>query len=343
MLFLGTWPEAMLSAIAAVLLFGSMAAAQTPATVKLEWAKPSLVGVPPARYGAGMVYDRAMGTTLLFGGATYTTTYADTWAFSKSTGWTELTPGVSPSAVAGPSLAYDATTETVVLFGGGMPSGSHSDQTWTWDGVTWTQQFPSVSPPACYWNATNGMVFDSHLGKVVLFGCWPSNETWEWDGNSKTWTQQFPAHSPSARTATLAYDENTNQVILFGGNIPGVAYNDTWTYDGVDWVQQQPATVPPTRTDNGLAYDPVLKKVVLFGGLAGSCEDCGNGRLNDTWLWDGSNWKQVQTLLSPEPSSGVSFTYEGSTKGMLLFGGWVSDFSFTSNTWVFGLYEGAAR
>jgi len=65
--------------------------------------------------------------------------------------------------------------------------------------------------------------------------------------------------------------------MFFGGN-------------GVDWVQQQPVTVPPTRTDNGLAYDPTLKRVVLFGGLAGSCEDCGQGRLNDIWLWDGQNW-----------------------------------------------------
>jgi hypothetical protein len=65
--------------------------------------------------------------------------------------------------------------------------------------------------------------------------------------------------------------------MFFGGN-------------GVDWVQQQPVTVPPTRTDNGLAYDPTLKRVVLFGGLADSCEDCGQGRLNDIWLWDGQNW-----------------------------------------------------
>jgi len=187
------------------------------------------------------------------------------------------------------------------------------------------------------------MVFDSRLGKVVLFGGSDDfvidNETWEWDGKSKTWTQQFPADSASPRTATLAYDETAKQVVLFGGNTNGIAYNDTWTYDGVDWVQQQPATVPPTRTDNGLAFDPILNRVVLFGGLAGPCEDCGEGRLNDTWLWDGSNWSQVQTAASPERGSGVSFTYDGTTKGMLLFGGWVTDFSFTNSTWFFGLFK----
>ena len=314
------------------------------ATPKLEWIKPSLVGLPPARTSASTVYDPAMGATLLYGGNTYNTLFGDTWAFSKAKGWTQLTPAVSPPPLQGASLAYDPTTKTVMLFGGGLThigeSPSESNQTWTWDGVTWTQQFPPVSPTARSWNATNGMVFDSRLGKVLLFGGGGTtnfNDTWEWDGESKTWTQRFPANSPSPRTATLAYDETTNEVVFFGGNTSGVAYGDTWIYNGVDWVQQQPATVPQTRTDNGLAFDPILKRVVLFGGLAGSCEDCGQGRLNDTWLWDGENWSQVQTLLNPQPSSGVSFTYDGTTKGMLLFGGWISDFSFTNATWLFGV------
>jgi hypothetical protein len=313
---------------------------------KLDWIEPSLIGVPAARTSASMVYDPAMGATLLYGGNTYSTLFGDTWAFSKAKGWTQLTPAVSPPPLQGASMAYDPTTETVVLFGGSLShigqNGVNSDETWTWDGVTWAQQLPPVSPPARGWNATNGMVFDYQLGKVVLFGGYTDqfiimNDTWEWDGTSKTWTQQFPANSPSPRTATLAYDEITRQVVFFGGWTNGVDYGDTWTYNGVDWVQQQPVTSPPARADNGLAFDPVLKRVVLFGGLAGACEDCGQGRLNDTWVWNGINWSQVQTSVSPSPSSGVSFTFDGTTKGMLLFGGWVSDFQFTSSTWLFGI------
>jgi len=336
---LRTQSKTMLHAVAAMLLFTAMAAAQTP---KLEWIKPSLVGLPPARCCAPMVFDPAMGATLLFGGGTYAGVFGDTWAFSKAAGWAQLAPAVSPPPGAGGGLAYDPTTETVVLFGGNLNGGVNSNETWTWDGVTWTQQFPSVSPPARSWNV-NGMVFDSHLGKVLLFGGFTDqfvifNDTWEWDGKSKMWTQRFPAHSPSPRSATLAYDDTTKQVVLFGGFTGQYAYSgDTWTYDGEDWVQHQPAGLPPARADNGLAYDPVLKRVVLFGGLAGACEDCGQGRLNDTWLWGGRNWTQVQTRTSPQPSSGVSFIWDGTTKAMLLFGGWISDFSFTSSTWLFKL------
>jgi len=341
MFSLRTQCKTILQAPAVVLLFISMAAAQTH---KLEWIEPSLIGLPPARCCGPIVYDPAMGATLLFGGrtSTGTGTFGDTWAFSKSTGWRQLAPAVSPPPLQVASLAYDPTTETVVLFGGTLAHGGNSDETWTWDGVTWTQQFPPVSPSARGWN-TNGMVFDSQVGKVVLFGGYTygfviMNDTWEWDGKSKTWTEQFPANSPSPRSATLAYDEATKQVVLFGGWTNGIAYGDTWIYNGVNWVQQQPATSPQARGDNGLAYDPILKSVVLFGGLAGACEDCGEGRLNDTWLWHGNNWSQVQTHVSPSPSSSTSFTYDATTKGMLLFGGWVTDSQYTNNTWLFELF-----
>ena len=336
----GLWPGAILS-----LFLSGLAPAQT-----LEWIKPSLIGLPSARCCASMVYDPAMGATLLYGGDTYNTLFGDTWAFSKSKGWTQLTPATSPPPLAGASLAYDAATRTVVLFGGTPfhlgQEGSDSNETWTWDGATWTRQFPPVSPPIRGWNATNGMVFDSRLNKVVLFGGYDNNnnnfiymnDTWEWDGRSKTWTERFPAHSPSPRTATLAYDETARQVVLFGGWSGNFQFfGDTWTYDGVDWTQHQTITTPPARADNALAFDPELKRVVMFGGLAGACEVCGDTRLNDTWLWGGANWTQVQTPLSPAPSSGTSFTYDATAKGMLLFGGWLSDFQFTGTTWFFCL------
>ena len=310
----------------------------------LNWTEPSLIDVPYARCCMSTVYDSAMGATLLFGGWNYSTnpatTFQGTWSFAKSTGWTELHPPVSPLALWGASMAYDPTTQTVVLFGGTTLSNTNSSETWTWDGAAWTQRFPPVSPSPRSWN-TNGMVFDSLVGKVVLFGGYtPSftmfNDTWEWDGTSKTWTEKFPVHSPSPRQAMVAYDETSRQVVLFGGCTGQWTFaGDTWTYNGLDWVEQQPTTLPPARCDQALAFDPKLHAVVMFGGLPGPCEDCTDTRLNDTWLWGGRNWTQVQTPTSPSPSSGSSFTYDATVNEMLLFGGWVGSSSFTSANWLF--------
>jgi len=86
------------------------------------------------------------------------------------------------------------------------------------------------------------MVYDYHLGKVVMFGGGTDQFVTEddtWNGRTEqTWTQQFPAHSPSPRAATLAYDETAKLVVLFGGNTNGIAYDDTWTYNGVDWCSR---------------------------------------------------------------------------------------------------------
>ena len=313
---------------------------------KLNWTEPSLIGVPYARCCAPSVYDTAMGATLLYGGATYSinpaTIFEGTWEFSKTTGWKQLAPPVSPPPLEGPGMAYDPTTGTAVLFGGYLGNYVTSNETWTWDGVTWTQQFPPVSPPPRTWN-TSGMVFDSLVGKVVMFGGWNytgvfsfMNDTWEWDGTSKTWTEKFPAHSPSPRAAALAYDEATRRVLLFGGLTSQSTFTgDTWTYDGVDWAEQEPTTTPPARCDNALAFNPNLHAVVMFGGLAGASESGGEPRLNDTWLWGGRNWTQVQTPTSPGPSSGTSFDYDATVNDMLLFGGFVGSYSYTNATWLF--------
>jgi hypothetical protein len=60
-------------------------------------------------------------------------------------------------------------------------------------------------------------------------------------------------------------------------------FNDTWVWDGTNWVQEVTRPRPPRRAaDHAMAYDAARGQVVLFGG--------GGSQLNDTWVWDGSNW-----------------------------------------------------
>src|SRR5438093_13171291 len=59
---------------------------------------------------------------------------------------------------------------------------------------------------------------------------------------SYRWHQESPGTSPPGRTApNLAYDAATQTTVLFAGRDPnGVVLNDTWTWNGSDWAQQQP-------------------------------------------------------------------------------------------------------
>jgi hypothetical protein len=79
----------------------------------------------------------------------------------------------------------------------------------------------------------------------------------------------------------MTYDAAVGAVVLFGG-YPGTDWgetlNDTWTWNGTDWTEIYPATVPPNRYSFGMDYDPVNKALLMFGGFSS-----GPAR-GDTWL-----------------------------------------------------------
>jgi hypothetical protein len=62
----------------------------------------------------------------------------------------------------------------------------------------------------------------------------------------------------------MAYDAATGQLVLFGGFVGGTYLNDTWTWDGTNWTQQNPTTSPSPREGLSMAYDDAIGLVVLF-------------------------------------------------------------------------------
>ena len=152
------------------------------------------------------------------------------------------------------------------------------------------------------------MAYDSAHGQAVLFGGSSPvllNDTWVWDGSN--WEQKSPQTSPPVRYFhAMAYDAAHGQVVLFGGTGPtpaGVdfgteALNDTWVWDGSNWTQESPQTSPSVRYSPAMAYDAAHGQVVLFGGAALN-PDGTMKELNDTWVWDGSNWTEKSPQTSP--------------------------------------------
>src|SRR5206468_11025348 len=99
--------------------------------------------------------------------------------------------------------------------------------------------------------------------------------------------------SPSARWASaMAYDSARGRTVLFGGT-NAADLDDTWEWDGSQWLRATPAVSPPARRQHAMAYDIARDRVVLFGGFGG-----GN-RFADTWEWDGSQWTNPKPQLSP--------------------------------------------
>jgi hypothetical protein len=227
-------------------------------------------------------------------------------------------------------MAYDAGNSQVVLFGG--VNGNSLSDTWIWNGSNWIEQSPATSPPPRQYF---GMAYDAARARTVLFGGantsgHPLNDTWLWDGTH--WTQAFPAHVPPARSSLMmAYDAARQVTILFGGlgtnGVTDIPLNDTWIWNGTDWIQQAPASSPSARSDAGMTYDASHQQMLLFGGSLSS-----GAALGDTWTWDGTNWTQRPAAVSPSARLDPALAFDGAHQRPVLFGGLSNDGSL-SDTW----------
>lgn len=136
---------------------------------------------------------------------------------------------------------------------------------------------------------------------------------------------------------SLAFDAARNKTILFGGYNPNLTsgghMNDTWAFDGTNWTQLNPPTSPPRRAWASMVYVPWNGgRIVLFGG-----QDNSNQNLNDTWMWDGTTWTQVNTASSPGARFSAASAYDAERNKVMIFsgsGGGSETWLFDGTTWT---------
>ena len=302
-----------------------------PGSTSEDWVQLFPATSPPIRYGAATFYDSVHSQTVLFGG-TGANTYADTYSWN-GTNWTALSPANSPPARSGAAAAFDPTHQQGVLFGGQDSGFNPLNDTWLWNGTTWTQANPANSPGArsyamMAWDGQHIVLFGGSVGESEY------GDTWIWDGTN--WTQANPSTSPAARdSGGMAYDSTHGNVVLFGGNNPPAEsdYDDTWTWNGTNWTQANPANSPAGRNSFIMAFDSVRGETVLFGGFSQFAES----DMSDTWAWNGTNWIQLTPLHNPAARDTYSMVYDPAHSEIMLFGGAVPSSSnfYANDTWIF--------
>lgn len=168
----------------------------------------------------------------------------------------------------------------VVSQAAGTPASSQLN--WEQVDATGATPAPRYSDAMAYFPATGETIVYGGMQNATQF-----SDTWAWNGTG--WLQKSPAHNPGQRVAhVMVYDSVRGEIVMFGGAsiTAGSQLNDTWVWNGTDWIQRSPVHSPPIRANAAAAFDAVSKQVVLFGGTNVT------GSLNDTWVWDGSDWTQ---------------------------------------------------
>jgi hypothetical protein len=312
-----------------------LAAACAAAPLAAQWGPIATIATPSERKGAMLSYDLFAGRMLMFGG-NWTNEF---WSLQNGT-WTQLQPGAMPSARMNSALATDTLNGTVLLYGGNDGARIASDETWSWNGTAWTLLSPNMTPGGL---AKHAMAYDIARQRTVLFGgihdLWAtqnlSSATFEFDGT--TWSAASPIQPPTARTgSTLAYHPGIAQIVMFGGDDSNSAsMDDTWIFDGTDWNQQNPL-LPHPAARSGASMVSVLNHgtCVLFGGIDATTMAIHN----DTWDFDGANWKQVQNVYGGiyPPRREFALAHDVQRDRLVAFGGSIANGSLQDDTWEYG-------
>ncbi len=321
----------LLFVLVAVLLVSSTSDVVTGSD--FSWTQMLPTESPPARLGHAMAYDSESDRAILFGGETspLSNVLSDqTWAYDlNSNSWENRNPSPRPSARFAQAMAYDAHSDRVILFGG-WTGAEQSLETWAYNynTNTWTNITTGPSPSAGVFVA---MVYDSQADRMILFGGvthrsdFPESgyraETWAYDFDNATWTQRNPANSPSPRAINgmMAYDAQSDRIVLFGGRDAYGNFADTWEYRYNDdsWIQITPQTGPSARHAGAMAYDVSTDQTVLFGGYTTS------GTSNETWAYDADSntWTKAMGGAGPSARFGAATVDDTGSNRIVLFGG----------------------
>jgi len=195
-----------------------------------------------------------------------------------------------PNARGRAHLVYHPESKTMLLMDG---YSEHLDSTrndvWKWDGKKW-ERIIAYGP---YSRSGSAAALNTKTNEIVVFGGWGKggpptdsrNDTWNFDGLhwNKVETNFIDKHDHHK----MVYADHINSFVIYGG------FNSTSkTFDSSTWLLRDnvftPLVIPGpgARGNHGLAYDPVRKKVVLFGAKV-------YNQPAELWEFDGQKWEQV--------------------------------------------------
>jgi hypothetical protein len=212
----------------------------------------------------------------------------------------------------------DDNSETYLM--GGVTTGhiikdSILFDVWAWDGDKWRQMNSTcpVKEPEGVYDQVNKRILvygDANNKDQPNYNLPAAFELWEYKNN--TW-KKISIDGPNITgSRMISFDTERKRLV-----IPIFEENRmiTWEWTGNEWVKTIfEKDCPSYRTKFALAYDPVGKVTVLFGGLSGD-----RVQLGDFWSWDGKQWKQIESVNTPSARNSAHFA--AGNGELFLYGG----------------------
>ena len=134
----------------------------------------------------------------------------------------------------------------------------------------------------------------------------------------------------------MVYDSSRGRVVAFGGSgdadLVDRTDGETLELVGNRWRPVETPTAPLARISHALAYDSRRGLVVLHGGIGAQNSEY----LEDTWVFDGTTWREVVTSVHPRPQQGHGMAFDPVRGVTVLFGGFgiAETWEFDGQTWI---------
>lgn len=211
----------------------------------------------------------------------------------------------------------------------GPPSGACSAPLWKGEAWSLTDLEGNTRPNwTVYGTFSIGRkyAYDPGSRSFILYA---GGTTAAYDPAARAWKDLGAAVHPEGALggillwSSMCADPERGRVILFGGGNVETPRGDpgTWAFTPStrSWERLRPEIEPPQRANAPLVYDPVAKKIVLFGG------DQLDGLLSDTWTFDGTRWEEKHPPVAPAPRAGHAMLWLPKAGKILLLGGYGYD------------------
>ncbi|MBL8724985.1 MAG: hypothetical protein JNK49_13125 [Planctomycetes bacterium] len=134
----------------------------------------------------------------------------------------------------------------------------------------------------------------------------------------------------------LVHDSVRGEPLLFECDVLGAAPR-LWGFRQGGWALRRTPNLPPPRKGHAFGFDPVRGVALLFGG-ASQYYALRTTVLDDTWQYDGVDWRQLQPNTRPAFQTGGWLVHDPANGSMLLCGGtaWfggLRDYWFDGTDW----------
>ncbi len=152
------------------------------------------------------------------------------------------------------------------------------------------------------------------------------------------WSQITPSGAwPSPRREQCAvYDPGNDRIFVYGGSVNGGFVFDTWQLDfqpTPHWTLLQPTAHPAAGRDLAAIFDPIRRRMIVFGGDTGT----ESGFTNEVWALSVDNptaWQRIFPIGSPPSTRMFSASvYDAANDRMIVYGGYPD----LGDTWALSL------